>query len=261
MKKRKKLKKNNSLINIKPIHILSLLFLTAIFFRHYLSLSNSTLLNESTLHQAIFPTSSIIPSPTDIQKGFDDLFDDKYIKRQYLDTDKFVGTEKYPSLLVSEPNDGLIDMECTKKILSKQSTNSFISYLDRQINPKNFSITWVQLCKTEDNRIILHYGLQDSKGQNKIQNIALVSNDLSNIQIKASISDLDPLYFPCDHPLQLLKNNDYYFACIGGDTRSWGTIYKISLDPNESNTNPIKIYSCADDSDTDSPIHEGTICD
>lgn len=196
--------------------------------------TSQTIVAQTPTHQ---PTA--IPSPSS-SNGVNDF------KLRYFSTsDTFFDKEAYPSELVNTPESSLTPLSCTSSYAAVE--NGYITYdtdTKKQVPLTDASLlSQIQMLKSQypgktvneilactpqlGKKIIL-YSLGPCGGGCSGMPYVGVADD-SGIHEAAKIQDTIA-YFSCDKPLQLTKNNDFYFECGGGDgPAASATIYKLSL--------------------------------
>jgi hypothetical protein len=155
----------------------------------------------------------------------------------------------YPVELKSIKESDLVGIKCTFP-LSKSDQHIYASTLSNkqqevndsavdelftllQQSNSNTPVTNVIYCKTTDNRqlALYHIGIQGE----------YVSEIINNqVQVINTNNKVDGLYFKCENPLMLTKNQDFYLSCTGGDNTIYQIIYKINLNNKTINN----VYEC-----------------
>lgn len=186
----------------------------------------------------------------------------KEYKTRYFDiTDNFWEEEKYPIEITQVPDGSLIPISCTdtysgygkdytsydektqnSKPLTDSSILNHIQALTKKYEGK--IVTQIFSCSPELGKTVIFYSLGPCGGGCVgMPYVGVV--DGSNINEVANVSE-DGAYFGCRQPLQLTKDNMFYFQCGAGDGPSaTATIYKLSL----NNLTLSKIRHCITSTD------------
>lgn len=237
--------------NYYPIILGSLIFLIAIVAGAYYLGTKQSKPEQSSLTQSSDVTASAasqsILTPTTIVTP--DLTQ-KYKTRHYNMTDNFGENNKYPAELLQVEESSLTPIACsplysgygkgytfydekTQKSYPL-SDASLLSYIET-INKKYESqfVSEIITCSAEQGKTVVLYSIGPCGGGcSGIPHVGVVNNadiiEVANIPAKF---EENMAYFGCRQPLQLTKDNMFYFRCGGGDgPGSSASLYKLSLD-------------------------------
>lgn len=170
-----------------------------------------------------------------------------YKTRYFNLSGKFYFDQEYPTELTQISENSLIPMSCTPKYsrygetfshYDKNTEENIITsdesllHIIQLINDKygKDRLSEIFSCTPKDGDPIIIYSLEPCGGGCiGIPYLGVVEG--SEINEMTKIDEVDkPAYFGCRQPLQLTKDNVFYFECGGGDGPSGsGSIFKYSL--------------------------------
>lgn len=184
--------------------------------------------------------SQVTPIPTSTSNSVKE-----YKARYFNVTDNFWENIKYPTELTQIVESSLTPISCTstysgygkdytsydeKTQKSTPLTNALLLNYIQTINKKyeGKTVSEIFACSPEQGKTVILYSLGPCGGGcSGIPYVGIVNG--SDIQEAGTMQE-DMAYFGCRQPLQLTKDNIFYFKCGGGDGPGASTsIYKLSL--------------------------------
>ncbi len=203
-----------------------------------------------TLDKAKYIESTATPIPTQVST-FSSSLPKEYKIRHFDITEDFAPeNEKYPTEITQASDDSLTPIYCTPnytkygdKYTSSDETNktitlddletlNYIKTLEEKYKSEDRSVMEISTCAPKEDKIIILYSLGPCGGGcSGVPYVGIVNGEeIKEIANISKLEDQGMAYFGCRQPLQLTKNNIFYFTCGGGDgPGSSASIYKLSL--------------------------------
>ncbi len=183
----------------------------------------------------------------------------KEYKSRYFDiTENFWSeNEKYPTELTQIPENSLTPIYCSPMYVKngkKYTSNSFIlddptlleyiKALDQKYESEERTVIYITTCSPKEGKAIVLYSLGPCGGGcTGIPHVGIANgSEIKEIANISKLEDKNAAFFGCAQPLQLTKNNIFYFECGGGDGHAASaSLYKLSL----TNETVSRIRSCS----------------
>lgn len=183
------------------------------------------------------------PSPSPIISNVPEV--KEYKIRFYDTTDIFLWKEKYPNELTGIQDSQLTPIYCTQTYsidsgygigfrsigkgipLTDPTLLSYIQSLSKKYEGK--IVSEIFSCAPKEGKTIVVYRISPSRYNYSGLPYIGIANNAGEIQEAGKMGDI-MAYYGCRQPLQLTDDNNFYFACSGGDgPAGFGSIYKFSL--------------------------------